>query len=80
MFPPKLSLGDPKRHHAVIYLHAKLKPEFTADSLRSMVKIDPAEVGACAWFDKTYIEYIVSAREDAVQDRVPEHVLNYSFR
>jgi hypothetical protein len=46
VFPPKLSLGTSKRHHAVIYLHAQLKSQYTSNSLNKEVKIDPEEVGA----------------------------------
>ncbi|KAL4227707.1 hydrolase [Mactra antiquata] len=79
VFPPKLTLGVPKRHHAVVYLHAKLKPNFTVDKLMSTVNIDPSEVGACAWFDKTMVEYIVSAKEDGAVKNLPENVLSKTF-
>lgn len=64
VFPPKLTLGQSKRHHAVVYLHAKLKSDFTACKMNSDVRIDPGEVGACAWFDKSMVKAIVSAREE----------------
>ncbi|XP_052793023.1 nucleoside diphosphate-linked moiety X motif 17-like [Mya arenaria] len=64
VFPPKLSLGQPKRHHAVVYLHARLKPEFTSTSLEVKVNMDPEEVGACAWFDRSKVKAIVASRED----------------
>ncbi|XP_060563455.1 nucleoside diphosphate-linked moiety X motif 17-like isoform X2 [Ruditapes philippinarum] len=67
VFPPKLSLGTSKRHHAVIYLHAQLKSQYTSNSLNKEVKIDPEEVGACAWFDRSKINAIVSAREEDQQ-------------
>lgn len=79
VFPPKLSLGQSKRHHAVIYLHAKLKPQITADSLNEKVNIDPVEVGACAWFDRTKVKAIVSAREEGSQQNKVEEICD-TFR
>jgi len=64
VFPPKLSLGPPKRHHAVVYIHTRLKPEHTSDSLGSKFNIDSTEVGALAWFDRSKVKVIVSAREE----------------
>ena len=63
MYPPKLTLGPPKRHHVVIYLHAKLHRDYTAEKLTAKVKVDPVEVGACAWFDLEKIKAIVSVVE-----------------
>ena len=63
VYPPKLSLGHPKRHHAVVYLHARLNKHITSDSLTPKVKIDPGEVGACAWFDIEKVKAIVSVTE-----------------
>ena len=63
MFPPRLGLGQPKRHHAVVYMHMKLKPEFTVQALAPYITMDPGEVGACAWFDRTQVAAIVAARE-----------------
>lgn len=63
VYPPKLSLGQPKRHHAVVYLHAKLNRDLTSDFLTPKVKIDPGEVGACAWFDIEKVKAIVSVVE-----------------
>ena len=67
VYPPKLTLGQPKRHHAVIYLHAKLHKDITAEKLTSKVKVDPGEVGACAWFDLEKIKAIVSVVEGEAQ-------------
>ncbi|XP_045216681.2 nucleoside diphosphate-linked moiety X motif 17-like [Mercenaria mercenaria] len=74
VFPPKLTLGQSKRHHAVVYLHAKLKSKYTVHSLNSEVKIDPGEVGACAWFDRSKVKAIVSAREETAQQKDFEKV------
>ena len=63
VYPPRLSLGPPKRHHAVVYLYAKLKPEITSTILQSNIKIDPSEVGASAWFDRSKVKAIVSVKE-----------------
>ena len=64
-FPTKLSLGLPKRHHIVCYLHAKLKSHVTSDVLRSRLKLDPSEVGASAWVDVELAQAIVAADEEA---------------
>lgn len=74
VFPPKLSLGQSKRHHAVVYLHAKLKSRYTSGKLNEEVKIDPAEVGACAWFDRSKVKAIVAAREEGRQQDAGQEV------
>ncbi|KAH3832568.1 hypothetical protein DPMN_105860 [Dreissena polymorpha] len=73
VYPPKLSLGPPVRHHAVIYLHAKLKPEYTSTQLYPNIQMDPSEVGACAWFSRSMAKVIVSAREEDAGSLVLEH-------
>ncbi|XP_064610005.1 nucleoside diphosphate-linked moiety X motif 17-like [Liolophura sinensis] len=59
-FPPKLSLGLPKRHHIVVYILAKLLPSITSEELQKQIALDPAEVGASAWLDRQMIEAITS--------------------
>ena len=65
MYPPKLSIGLPKRHHAVIYLYAKLKSPLTQQVLQQRMRPDPGEVGACAWLDRSLVETVVAANEEA---------------
>ncbi|KAL3866451.1 hypothetical protein ACJMK2_043747 [Sinanodonta woodiana] len=63
VYPPKLSLGQPVRHHIVAYLYGVMTPGHDSAWLRSDIKMDPEEVGACALFDKEHIEAIVSVKE-----------------
>lgn len=63
-YPPKLALGQPKRHHIVIYLYGKLTSDLTSGWLSQKLKLCPKEVGACGWFDRRSIEAIVSASEE----------------
>ena len=67
VYPPKLSQGHPKRHHVVVYLHGRLAPEMTVETLKKQLKMDPDEVEACAWFDRTAVSSIVLAPEDSSQ-------------
>ncbi|CAC5426380.1 Nucleoside diphosphate-linked moiety X motif 17 [Mytilus coruscus] len=68
VFPTKLSLGQPKRHHVVLYLHAKLISNLTSDKLNQQMKLCPKEVGACAWLDVPVVEAIVSACEETAKN------------
>ncbi|KAK3584618.1 hypothetical protein CHS0354_005211, partial [Potamilus streckersoni] len=63
VYPPKLSLGPPIRHHIVTYLYGVLTPGHDSAWLMSNIKMDPDEVGACALFDKDHVEAIVSVKE-----------------
>ena len=56
-YPPKLSLGQPIRHHIVTYLHVKLKKPHTSASI--LVNPDPEEVGAATWVDRNFVKAIV---------------------
>ncbi|XP_076444247.1 m7GpppN-mRNA hydrolase NUDT17-like isoform X1 [Babylonia areolata] len=64
VYPPRLSLGAPLRHHIVLYLHAVLTPQLTSDVLFKQLKFDPNEVSACTWVDKKTIEAIVKVNEE----------------
>ena len=64
VYPPKLSLGLPRRHHVVVYLYTKLKQPHTAACMQHKIALDPEEVGACAWLDRAVIESIVQASEE----------------
>ena len=60
-FPPKLSLGQPIRHHIVTYLHVKLKKPHTSASI--LVNPDPEEVGAATWVDRNFVKAIVNIHD-----------------
>lgn len=64
VFPTKLTLGTPKRHHAVVYLLATLRPEHTSASLNKDLQLCTTEVGACAWFDRSQVKAIVAVNEE----------------
>lgn len=64
MYPPKLTLGAPKRHHIVVYLHGKLKPGFDSNTMNKQLQLDPTETDACAWFDKDLVTRITQANEE----------------
>lgn len=64
VYPPRLSLGMPTRHHIVLYLHAKLTETHTAESLFDKLSFDPNEVASCVWVDHTLIRAIVHQTEE----------------
>ncbi|XP_052098561.1 nucleoside diphosphate-linked moiety X motif 17-like isoform X1 [Mytilus californianus] len=68
VFPTKLSLGQPKRHHVVLYLHAKLIANLTSEKLNQQMKLCPKEVGACAWLEVPVVEAIVSGCEETAKN------------
>ena len=75
VFPTKLSMGQPKRHHLVLYLHAKLTSNLTSEKLDQQMKLNPDEVGASAWLDLPTVEAIVSACEEkAVNSKPGSHI------
>ncbi|KAL8606641.1 hypothetical protein ACOMHN_025740 [Nucella lapillus] len=65
VYPPRLSLGPPARHHIVLYLHAMLTPQLTADALFRQIQFDPNEVAACTWVDRQVIEAVIKVDEEA---------------
>ena len=66
VYPTKLSIGLPKRHHVVCYIHARLGT-FTAEALESRLRPSPDEVGACAWLDRQMVKAIVAADEEGIR-------------
>lgn len=64
MYPPKLLLGPPVRHHIVLYLHAKLKEPNTAEAVSHGIMFDTNEVAACAWLDRTIVSAVVRQSEE----------------
>ena len=61
-------MGQPKRHHIVLYLHARLIGNLTSEKLNSQMKLNPEEVEASAWLDVQTIEGIVSACEETAKN------------
>ncbi|KAK7484497.1 hypothetical protein BaRGS_00024253 [Batillaria attramentaria] len=68
VYPPKVSLGPPARHHIVLYLLAKLKAPHTASAMSSRLKFDPNEVAAAVWIDRKMATAIVQQCEELEQD------------
>ena len=64
----------------MVYMHAHLVPPFTADYLHSSLKLDPGEVGAGAWLDRSLIEAIVAASEEENEKEVIRENLPALFR
>jgi hypothetical protein len=64
-------MGQPKRHHLVLYLHAKLTSNLTSEKLDQRMKLNPDEVGASAWLDLQMVEAIVSACEEKAVNSIP---------
>jgi len=50
VYPFRLSMGQPLRHHLVLYF--LLKSTQTAQELRNAMKLDADEVGAAMWLDQ----------------------------
>ncbi|XP_060072146.1 nucleoside diphosphate-linked moiety X motif 17-like [Ylistrum balloti] len=64
VFPPKLTLGLPKRHHVVVYLYGKLNSDLTSDVLSERIRLQPEEAEACVWLDRKIIQGIVACKEE----------------
>ncbi|XP_069138633.1 nucleoside diphosphate-linked moiety X motif 17-like [Argopecten irradians] len=64
VFPPKLTLGLPKRHHIVVYLYGKLTSDLTSDVLTKRIKLQPEEAEACLWLDQRSVQGIVACNEE----------------
>jgi len=64
MYPPKLSVGPPKRHHIVVYFHAKLREGLTTEVLEKRTKIDANEVLSCAWLERDVVTAIAKSYEE----------------
>ena len=64
MYPPKLTVGPPKRHHIVVYFHAKLRSEFTAAAMEERTQLDANEVKSAAWLSKDVISAIAESYEE----------------
>ncbi|XP_045583736.1 nucleoside diphosphate-linked moiety X motif 17 isoform X1 [Procambarus clarkii] len=57
VYPPLLELGQPKRHHVVIYLHITLQR--TSEELQKQFKLCPEEVDAAVWMSVDLIKLAV---------------------
>lgn len=58
VYPPMLTLGEPKRHHLVIYHYIQVAS--SKSELSKRVQLDPNEVDACAWLNERQIDVVVN--------------------
>ncbi|TRY68285.1 hypothetical protein TCAL_04148 [Tigriopus californicus] len=61
VYPPILALGEPKRHHLVIYYHIQVASSKLELSRR--VRLDPDEVDACAWLNQPQVDLVVNGHQ-----------------
>ncbi|KAK8376582.1 hypothetical protein O3P69_009893 [Scylla paramamosain] len=54
VYPPVLAMGEPKRHHVVVYLHITLSR--ASEQLNKEFKLCPEEVDAAAWLSVDLIK------------------------
>ena len=69
VYPYILSMGPPKRHHVVVYLHLSLNT--AAMELRNKMMLDPEEVDAAMWLDPSLARLVA---EDKVPDSCPPEI------
>ena len=69
VYPYILSMGQPKRHHVVVYLHLNLNT--AAAELRNKMMLDPEEVDAAMWLDPILARLVA---EDNVPDSCPPQI------
>ena len=69
VYPYILSMGQPKRHHVVVYLHLSLNT--AAEELRNKMMLDPEEVDAAMWLDPILARLVA---EDNVPDSCPPQI------
>ena len=69
VYPYILSMGQPKRHHVVVYLHLSLNT--AAAELRNKMMLDPEEVDAAMWLDPILARLVA---EDNVPDSCPPQI------
>jgi len=53
VFPHRLSLGQPQRHHIVVYLHVMVQE--LSNIMDSRISLDKTEVDGCVWIDKQVV-------------------------
>ncbi|CAL4210614.1 unnamed protein product, partial [Meganyctiphanes norvegica] len=58
VFPPALYVGDPRRHHFVIYMHMQIAK--TSKHLQTQISLDPLETDAYLWLDRNLMDVIIN--------------------
>lgn len=62
VYPPALGMGQPKRHHVVVYLHITLSK--ASEQLNNEFKLCPEEVNAAAWLSVDLIKLAVWSKDE----------------
>lgn len=73
-------MGLPFRHHIVVYFHAKLVEDLTAEVMQDRISFDPEEVDACAWLDRDVISAIAQSFSEGYDENVRNEHLPKVFR
>jgi len=69
VFPYILSMGQPKRHHIVVYLHVQIHE--TSSDLQKRINLDRDEVDAAMWLDPILARLVA---DDRVPDSCPPQI------
>ncbi|CAG5125624.1 unnamed protein product [Candidula unifasciata] len=80
VYPPKLSVGPPVRHHIVVYFHAKLLEDLTAEVMERRINFEPGEVDSCAWLDRDIVSAIAQSFDEDYDEGINNDHLPKSFR
>ncbi|XP_037785557.1 nucleoside diphosphate-linked moiety X motif 17-like [Penaeus monodon] len=74
VYPPVLYMGEPRRHHLVIYLH--LKCDLCTDDLQRLLKLQHQEVDACVWLTRELVEVVVYGSSRRPSEPIPITLVN----
>jgi len=69
VFPYVLSMGQPKRHHIVVYMTVQVEEDKT--SLQTKIDLDQKEVDAAMWLDPVLAKLVAF---DQVPENCPEYL------
>ncbi|CAG0895975.1 unnamed protein product [Darwinula stevensoni] len=75
-YPPMLALGDPVRHHIVVYFH--FHSTLPHQELQEQLKLDHTEVDAAAWLPLSLVEAIVNVDINGIPESIPVTTVNES--
>nr|XP_045583496.1 nucleoside diphosphate-linked moiety X motif 17-like [Procambarus clarkii] len=74
LYPPVLYMGEPTRHHLVVYLHIRVP--LTASDLQRKLKLDSNEVDACLWLTQEMAEVVVFGSNRPASRDIPITLVN----
>ncbi|XP_076048057.1 m7GpppN-mRNA hydrolase NUDT17-like [Oratosquilla oratoria] len=63
VYPPLLYMGQPKRHHVVVYMRIALSVPCTV--LQAKLKLNPEEVDGSLWLTRETVKMVVHGSQDA---------------